>query len=53
MQDLEKERDELIKLMEKSIDPELMKKIEIANRSIISKEQQHEVIVTTEGTINA
>lgn len=52
MQDLEKEREELIKLMEKHIDPELMKSLAEASRLIV-QEKQHEVIVTTEGTINA
>ena len=53
MSDLEKERQELLKLIEENIDPELAKLLEITSNSIIREEKENDITVTSEGTTNA
>jgi cytoplasmic iron level regulating protein YaaA (DUF328/UPF0246 family) len=53
MADLEKEREELLKLIDENIDPELMKIIEISGKAILKEENENQIVITTDGTTNA
>ena len=51
--DLEQEREDLINLMEENIDSEIMRTIDVANKASLQEEQQLEITISSEGSINA